>query len=124
MKAGAAVGRSHGAGGSLVLAEGHPRAADLAFGLAMRAYGFDTHKTAEKTAPGPVTLMATNPEAVARTASPMAAVAEGWGARLVDTGARGHLNGESALGDWPEGHAFLRTLLAVGPGLPSPAVLP
>ncbi len=76
-KAGAAVGRSHGAGGSLVLAEGHPRAADLAFGLAMRAYGFDAHKTAVKTVPGPVTLMATNPEAVARTASPMAAVAEG-----------------------------------------------
>lgn len=54
----------------------------------------------------------------------MAAVAEGWGARLVDTGARGHLNGESGLGDWPEGHAFLHTLAAGGPGLPSPAVLP
>ncbi|MDO9032801.1 MAG: alpha/beta hydrolase [Hydrogenophaga sp.] len=40
----------------------------------------------------------------------MAAVAEGWGARLVDAGSRGHLNGESGLGDWPEAHAFLRTL--------------
>lgn len=76
-KAGAAVGKAHGAGGSLILAEGHPRAADIAFGLAMRSYAFDNHKTGEKTAPGPVTLMATNPEAVAKAASPMAAVAEG-----------------------------------------------
>jgi leucyl aminopeptidase len=76
-KAGAAVARTHGAAGSLVLAEGHPRAADMAFGLAMRAYDFDTHKSGEKTAPGPVTLMATNPEAVAKAATPMAAVAEG-----------------------------------------------
>ena len=76
-KAGAAVGKSHGAGASLVLAEGHPRAADIAFGLAMRAYDFDAHKTGEKTAKGPVHLMVTNPETVARAAAPMAAVAEG-----------------------------------------------
>jgi leucyl aminopeptidase len=76
-KAGAVVGRTHGAGCSLVLAETHTRAADIAFGLAMRAYDFDSHKTGEKTAPGPVTLMAANPEAVAKTAAPMAAVAEG-----------------------------------------------
>jgi leucyl aminopeptidase len=76
-KAGAAVGRAHGSAGSLVLAEGHPRAADIAFGLALRAYDFDTHKTGEKKVPGPVTLAVTNPEAVARAAAPMAAVAEG-----------------------------------------------
>ncbi|MDP3195776.1 leucyl aminopeptidase [Tabrizicola sp.] len=76
-KAGSAVGKSHGAGGSLVLAEGHARAADIAFGLAMRAYDFDTHKSGEKSVPGPVTLMATNPESVAKAAAPMAAVAEG-----------------------------------------------
>jgi leucyl aminopeptidase len=76
-KAGAAVGRVHGAGATLVLAEGHARAADLAFGLAMRAYDFTPHKTAPKAEPGPVTLMVAAPEAVARAASPMAAVAEG-----------------------------------------------
>ncbi|MBL9051585.1 MAG: leucyl aminopeptidase [Tabrizicola sp.] len=76
-KAGAAVGRSHGTAGTLVLAEAHARAADLAFGLAMRAYDFNTHKTGEKTAPGPVTMMAAKPESVARAAAPMAAVAEG-----------------------------------------------
>jgi leucyl aminopeptidase len=76
-KAGAAIGRAHGTGGTLVLAEGHARAADLAFGLAMRAYDFNAHKSGEKTTPGPVTLMATDPEAVARAAAPMAAIAEG-----------------------------------------------
>lgn len=54
----------------------------------------------------------------------MAAVAEGWGARLVDAGARGHLNAESGLGDWPEGHALLRTLAAGDPALRPPASSP
>jgi leucyl aminopeptidase len=76
-KAGAAVGRAHGSAPTLLLAEGHPRAADIAFGLALRAYDFDTHKTGEKKVPGPVTVAVTNPEAVARAAAPMAAVAEG-----------------------------------------------
>jgi leucyl aminopeptidase len=76
-KAGAAVGKAHGTGATLVLAEGHARAADIAFGLALRAYEFDTHKTGEKKPRGPVTVAVTNPEAVARAAAPMAAVAEG-----------------------------------------------
>ena len=33
-----------------------------------------------------------------------------WGATLVDAGDCGHLNAESGLGDWPEGHALLDTL--------------
>ena len=35
------------------------------------------------------------------------ALAGAWGARFVDYGACGHINGESGLGDWPEGHALL-----------------
>ena len=76
-KAGAAIGKGHGTEASLILAEAHPRAADIAFGLAMRAYDFDAHKTAEKPGKGPVHLMANAPEEVARAAAPMAAVAEG-----------------------------------------------
>ena len=76
-KAGAAAGKAHGEQPTLVLAESHPRAADLAFGLALRAYDFDAHKTGEKKLAGPVTVAVANPEVVARTASPMAAVAEG-----------------------------------------------
>ncbi|MDP2004350.1 MAG: alpha/beta hydrolase [Rubrivivax sp.] len=54
----------------------------------------------------------------------MAAVAEGWGARLVDAGLRGHLNAESGLGDWPEGLAYLRSLRAEEPRLSTPVVSP
>jgi predicted alpha/beta hydrolase family esterase len=34
-----------------------------------------------------------------------------WGSRLVDVGACGHINAESNLGDWPEGHALLKEIL-------------
>lgn len=37
-------------------------------------------------------------------------MAQGWGARFVDLGNRGHINAESGLGDWPEGRALLRSL--------------
>lgn len=40
----------------------------------------------------------------------MRAIAEGWGARIVDAGPRGHLNDQSGLGDWPEGRALLADL--------------
>lgn len=39
------------------------------------------------------------------------ALARDWGARYLDGGARGHLNGESGLGDWPEGRRLLNDLL-------------
>ena len=76
-RAGAAIGRALSATATLVLGENHPRAADIAFGLAMRAYDFTAHKTADPKHPGPVTLMAANPEAIAADAAPMAAVTEG-----------------------------------------------
>ena len=34
-----------------------------------------------------------------------------WGSRFVDIGAVGHINGESGLGDWPEGKRLLRHLI-------------
>ena len=37
--------------------------------------------------------------------------AAAWGAKLVDTGARGHLNADSGLGDWPEAHEALQQLM-------------
>lgn len=76
-KAGAAVGRSLSALHTLVLAEGHPRATDIAFGLALRAYDFTPHKTSTPKPVGPVTVMVTQPEAVAAAANAGAAVAEG-----------------------------------------------
>ena len=41
-----------------------------------------------------------------------ALLAREWGARPVPIGARGHINGESGLGDWPAGQALLKTLAA------------
>jgi leucyl aminopeptidase len=76
-KAGAAVGRVLGPHGATVIAEAHPQASEIAFGLAMRAYEFSTHKTGEKKEIGPVVLMVANPETVAAAATAGAAVAEG-----------------------------------------------
>ncbi len=76
-KAGAAIGRSLGQGPTTVFAESHPQAAEVSFGLAMRAYDFTPHKTGPQKAVGPVTIAVADPEAVAAAASPMAAVAEG-----------------------------------------------
>jgi uncharacterized protein len=36
--------------------------------------------------------------------------AAAWGSRIVDIGARGHINGDSGLGDWPEGRRLLAEL--------------
>jgi hypothetical protein len=40
------------------------------------------------------------------------AFARAWGSTWVDYGARGHLNADSGLGDWPEGRVFVDSLLA------------
>lgn len=37
--------------------------------------------------------------------------AAAWGADFVDAGERGHINAESGLGDWPQGHAIVLELL-------------
>lgn len=34
-----------------------------------------------------------------------------WGARYIDLGDAGHINADTGLGDWPEGHAWLADLL-------------
>lgn len=38
-------------------------------------------------------------------------IARTWGSRFVDIGAAGHVNGDSGLGDWPEGKRLLRLLI-------------
>jgi leucyl aminopeptidase len=76
-KAGAAIGRSLSPLATLVLAENHPLADQIAFGLAMRAYDFTPHKTSKPKQIGPVDVMVTSPEKVAAAANAGAAVAEG-----------------------------------------------
>jgi predicted alpha/beta hydrolase family esterase len=36
--------------------------------------------------------------------------AQSWGAQIVEIGAHGHINGDSGLGDWPEGLMLAREL--------------
>ncbi|WP_128254222.1 leucyl aminopeptidase [Falsirhodobacter deserti] len=76
-KAGALIGRSLGRDGALVLADAVTRAAELSFGLALRAYQFIDRKTTKGEEFGAVTLMVNGPEAVAAEAAPLAALAEG-----------------------------------------------
>ncbi|MDO9403705.1 MAG: alpha/beta fold hydrolase [Polaromonas sp.] len=59
--------------------------------------------------PFPTVLMASDndPYCAAARAREIAAA---WGATFVDAGARGHLNSESGLGDWPEAHEELLRL--------------
>jgi predicted alpha/beta hydrolase family esterase len=38
-------------------------------------------------------------------------LAASWGAEFIDYGARGHINADSGLGDWPEGRALLAGLV-------------
>lgn len=40
-------------------------------------------------------------------------LAQDWGSELVDAGNAGHLNADSKLGDWPQGHALLQRLMAI-----------
>ena len=40
-----------------------------------------------------------------------AQMARDWGSATIDIGARGHINGASALGDWPAGWALLGALI-------------
>lgn len=76
-KAGAAVARGLQSDGVLVLAEAHPLAAEVSFGLALRAYDFSPHKTMPAKIFGPVILAVSDPEKIAAAAAPLAAVAEG-----------------------------------------------
>lgn len=39
------------------------------------------------------------------------ALATAWGSRFIDLGEAGHINADSGLGDWPQGHAWLQALM-------------
>lgn len=137
-KAGSVLSQERGGLPLVVLAGGQARVADLAFGLALRGYRFDAHKTAAPDPQGPVTMLVSDPEGVARQAAPMAALAEGvfftrdlvnepanvlttedFAARLAamqDLGLDVEILEEAELA-----RLGMRTLLAVGQGSASPS---
>ncbi len=76
-KAGAQLAKAQGGKDLLVLGGTIARADEIAFGLVLRGYRFETHKTADPTPDSTITFMMSKPEEVAKSAAPMAAVAEG-----------------------------------------------
>jgi len=74
--AGAALARARNGADCLVLAGANRRAAEICYGLALRSYDFNIHKTGEKTAPGRVCVMAGKPRDLAAESSAHAALAE------------------------------------------------
>ena len=60
--------------------------------------------------PFPTTLIASRDDPHCRFER-ASGFARDWGAQLIDAGALGHINADSRLGDWPQGHAWLQTLL-------------
>jgi predicted alpha/beta hydrolase family esterase len=63
-----------------------------------------------KRLPFPALMLAANDDPYC-SAERSRELARDWGARYLDAGPGGHLNGESGLGDWPEGRHLLNELL-------------
>ena len=76
-KAGAGLAKLRGQSDVLMLAANMKYVAEVCFGLAMRDYGFDDHKTAAKERKGAVVAMCSKPEEAEGAAAPLMAIAEG-----------------------------------------------
>lgn len=76
-KAGATLAKRRGRADILVMGGGQRRVAQLAYGLAMRDYGFDAHKSEAKPRAGSVTVMCAKPGVAREEAAPLMAIAEG-----------------------------------------------
>ncbi|MGB0440540.1 MAG: leucyl aminopeptidase family protein, partial [Paracoccaceae bacterium] len=85
-KAGAALAKAIGPA-AVTLYYGRQRsAAELAFGMVVRSYDFDAHKTTKSPVPAPVVIQLANPEDAIEAFVPLQAVAEGviWTRDLVN----------------------------------------
>ena len=76
-KAGATLAKFKGVDGLTVAAGTTTHIAEVALGLALRSYDFTTHKTGEKDAAKPATIMLAKPDEATAEAAPMMALAEG-----------------------------------------------
>lgn len=76
-KAGVALAKAKGSAALLVLAGQVRRAEELAKGIALRAYAFNTHKTGDEELPAGVTVMVAKPQEVSEAAKSDLAVVEG-----------------------------------------------
>ena len=62
--------------------------------------------------PFPSTLVASSDDPYC-TLARATQFAGAWGSRLVNIGARGHINSASGLGTWPDGQALLHELINI-----------
>ena len=76
-KAGAELAKGLGKAGMLLLAGNNARTGEIVTGLALRAYGFETHKTGEPAEYGAVRVMASKPDELEAASATALAVAEG-----------------------------------------------
>ena len=76
-RAGAAIAKALGKDGALVLAGGAKHAAEIAQGVALRAYEFDAQKSKKADARGEVRVMVSKPDEVSAAAAPALARAAG-----------------------------------------------
>lgn len=76
-RAGAELAKAKGKAALTVAAGAFHRAADMSFGLAMRAYEFTDHKTGDTPVGEGAVFLVSKPEDVSAEATPMTAVAEG-----------------------------------------------
>ena len=144
-KAGAALARLKDGKPLLLMAGGRRRVADLAFGLALRAYRFDVHKSAPsdedgngREGPSEAIVACTRPDEAEADFAPLRAVAEGVHMTrdlvnepanvLTTTAFADRLKELAALGVEVEvldeerlGELGMRALLAVGQGSASPS---
>lgn len=99
---------THRVQGALLVAPGDVERADLAAQL---------HRwspIARQVLPFPALLVASRNDPYCSWAR-AEGLAQSWGARFIDLGQRGHINAQAGLGDWQQGHAWLRQLAASAP---------
>jgi len=74
-----------------------------------QALGFSTTPEKSFSFPSIVVISTDDPYGTIENSTRLA---NSWGSRIVNIGARGHINAQSDLGDWPEGFDLLPQLIA------------
>ncbi len=95
---------THRIRGALLVAPPDPQVDEL------RACLFSFQSVAKQPLPFASTVVASSNDAMCSLAK-ATQYAQAWGSKWVPYGERGHINGESCLGDWDEGHAMLNELM-------------
>lgn len=94
---------AHHIRGALLVAPGDPQREELGGVLGSWA------QIAQQALPFPSVLLGSQDDPYCSFARAQA-FASAWGSRFIDYGQSGHINADSGLGDWPQGHALLMQL--------------